>query len=92
MHVARLILGGLLGVLSCWIIALNWSAFAKRYVLRRQTGSWIPLIGGVAGAAAIWVLPMDEIHKYWLLPLFVDWGSIPGFVHALLFYAFARRR
>ena len=88
----RLILGGFLGALSLWIIALNWSAIVKEYVLKRPTGSWIPLVGGVAGVAAIFVLPVAEIHRYWVIPLFADWGSIPGLVHTLLFYARARRR
>jgi hypothetical protein len=91
-YVARLIVGGLLGVISCWVITLNWSVFAQGYLLRRKTSSWIPLIGGVAGVATFLVLPIDDIHKYWWLPLLADWGCIPGLLHALLFHAFVRRR
>jgi uncharacterized membrane protein HdeD (DUF308 family) len=82
MNVARIVAGALLGIFATWIIVLHWSAVARRYILKRPGGSWIPVIGGVLGAAALVVLPLRDLHSYWWLPLVVDWGSAPGLLQA----------
>lgn len=86
MLVARWILGGVFSVLALWVIALNWSVVIRRFILRAQTGSWIPLLGGICGIAALLVLPVDMFNRYWWIPALVDWGSVPGFIHAIVFF------
>ncbi len=41
----------------------------------------IPLIGGVAGALACFVLPYDGLEAWWWAPLIVDVGSAPMLIY-----------
>jgi hypothetical protein len=89
---ARWALGSALAVFSLWIMALNWLVVARRFMTGGKSSSWIPLLGGGCGIAAILLLPLDVAHSYWWLPLLVDWGCAPGFVHAGLFRVATRFR
>ncbi len=80
----RWIIGSILIILSLGLIGLNSVVFWKRYIKREHTSSWIPLIGGVFGSLAFAILPLIPLHKWWWLPLILDWGSLPGIVVAIL--------
>jgi hypothetical protein len=88
--VFRMVLAATLGLVSIVIIAGNWRAFVRR--MQRKSISWVPLVGGVVGAAALLIAPSDALHAWWWLPLLFDWGSIPGITHALVMLALRRPR
>jgi hypothetical protein len=48
------------------------------------------LIGGIFGAAGLWILPLATAHRWWWLPLIADL-SIPGAIYALIVYGIFRR-
>jgi hypothetical protein len=77
------ILSGLYGVLALPLIAANNLAAFEQFILRRRAPSWIPLLGGLLGVAALRTLPIQGLRDYWWLPLFLDWGSIPGMSHVI---------
>ncbi len=61
-----------LGSVQCnaYILFLRW-------YLRRQPGSSILVVGGVAGALALWLSPFEGLRRYWWIPLFVDLHCAP---------------
>lgn len=79
MHILSWIVGLVLSLAFLVLTVANaWSVgtymFSKRHI------SAIPLLGGVAGLAAAFVLPIEDIRSFWWLPLVVDYGSIPMLV------------
>jgi hypothetical protein len=78
---ARWVLSALLALAFLGIAVVNWGVLI-RGVVKRVRGTWIPLFGGVCGAAGVLVLPLDGAWRFFWLPLVLDWGSIPGLVHA----------
>jgi hypothetical protein len=78
--------GIVLLTISGWLIYLNSTVFWKGYVRRELTSSWIPLLGGGLGATALAVLPIAIAHKWWWLPLLVDWGSLPGIIYTIVWH------
>jgi len=46
------------------------------YLIRRQTGSMIPLLGGLAGLGATLIAPWQWVHHLWYVPLLIDAGTI----------------
>lgn len=80
-----------------WVIGicgLLWSvavcAYNARSIILQIRGlhapSWIPLLGGVSGAMALLILPHPSFAAMWWLPLFLDYGSIPGLTHTLIWH------
>lgn len=61
-----------------WMIV--WAA-----IFRKKHSSWVPLVGGLFGSAAFWLLPIARLHSYRSLPLLPDYGSLPGLLSCLVF-------
>ena len=59
-----------------------------RYLAKGRRGSAMPLIGGVAGAGALWLLPIPGAGAWWWVPLILDYGSLP----LLAYYAIMKVR
>jgi hypothetical protein len=78
--------GLLLLALSGHLIVLNASVFWISHIQRRRSPSWIPLLGGVLGAAALAILPVPAVHPWWWVPFLIDWGSVPGLLETLVFH------
>jgi hypothetical protein len=70
-----------LGGLSLLLIVGNWvnSIWAMR---RKRSYSWIPLIGGLSGFAALLLCPWPGTGYWCWVPLVADL-SIPGFLYAV---------
>ncbi|MBZ0134916.1 MAG: hypothetical protein K8I27_00920 [Planctomycetes bacterium] len=79
------------GVLGAFFLMLaygnGWIAF-QQIVLRKKAPSWIPLFGGFAGACAVIIAPVDGLWVWAWIPLLIDWGCIPGFVHTAFFWLY----
>lgn len=46
--------------------------------------SWVPLVGGASGVAGLLLLPHALPWLLVLSPLVLDWGCVPGLLHAAL--------
>jgi hypothetical protein len=85
------LLPALLGAISLWLSGMNWYALIRQTFSRRSP-SWIPLVGGLLGIAAIWVAPGNRLDRFLWIPLFVDAGCLPGFASTLFWHIYHRRR
>lgn len=72
--------------LSAWLMFLNWGVFWTIYVRKKHAPSWIPLLGGVLGAAALAINPQSELRVWWWVPFLVDWGCLPGLLYTLVWH------
>ncbi|MCW5790720.1 MAG: hypothetical protein KIT72_09890 [Polyangiaceae bacterium] len=83
-----------LGVICCagflWIGSLNWAVFWLGHVRRVKAPSWTPLLAGLLGTAAVLLVPLD-LARFWWMPLVLDWGSVPGIAHAIIWHLFVKR-
>ncbi len=52
----------------------------------------MPLLGGLLGCSGILISPWQFVDGYWWLPFILDWGSIPGLVFTLLYFAFGKAK
>lgn len=62
------------------LIAVGNAGIAIAWYTRRKRASLVPLIGGVAGVAGMWAVPLDlgSYEIAWILfPAILDIGSIP---------------
>ena len=80
-----LILTGILFLTCLWLSACNWTV-VLRYWLTKKHSSLAPFIGGVCGAIAVYIMPVDHVKKWVWLPLFVDVGCVPLLVFTLCFF------
>jgi hypothetical protein len=85
------IVTGLLLLLSIWISLANW-AVVIRGLRGRGHASWIPIVGGLLGAAGCWLAPDGALLDVWWVPFIVDFGSAPGCVVTLGYLLLRRVR
>jgi hypothetical protein len=83
LYYLRVVVGILLIMLFAFCAGGNAWLAVKYAMTRRQQGSMIPLVGGIAGCIGILVLPWGT---NWLavLPLLLDIGSLPNVIGAIL--------
>lgn len=75
MAIALCSLGGL-------IIVLNYGV-ALRYLLRRQEGSLLPILGGLLACAGMLLYPSGMLRPWAWIPLILDIGCLPMVFAAL---------
>jgi len=75
---ARTVAAVLLAGIFVWIAALNWVALVWQFT-RPRSPSWMPLLGGLVGVAAILLAPLESVRAWWWLAFLLDAGSVPGF-------------
>lgn len=80
MDLARWVLGTILLLLCVVLSVSNWTIFWQRAVRRKRAPSWAPIIGGASGATGLLIVPLN-LGAWWWVPLLLDYGSLPGFVH-----------
>lgn len=68
------------GIISLY----NWIIFFKSCVIKSKKSSCIPLLGGGAIVLAM-NLPGIGMEDYASIPLLLDYGCIPLFVHTFFF-------
>lgn len=52
-----------------------------RFFLQGKQGSALPLIGGLAGAGGLRLMPLSGVQAWWWVPLILDYGSVPLFLY-----------
>ena len=77
-EIARWVAAAVLFAGSSVVIVGNGWILVSGLLLRRETRSWIPLLGGILGALAFLMAPNDKIRSLWWLPFVLDFGSVPG--------------
>ncbi|MCX7045853.1 MAG: hypothetical protein NTX50_10275 [Candidatus Sumerlaeota bacterium] len=82
----RWIAGVTLLLFFAWIAGMNAFIFWRIFLQKRQAPSWVPLLGGGFGVIGLLTIPFESAHTWWWLPLILDWGSLPGILHAIVFY------
>ncbi|HEY3332165.1 MAG TPA: hypothetical protein VGK19_19210 [Capsulimonadaceae bacterium] len=78
--------------LFLWLAVLNGVVAWKIWLKRVAASSWIPLLGGVFGELGLALLPVPNMLHYWIWPLLLDYGCVPGLLHTLVWHLHARRR
>src|SRR5215475_12670507 len=81
--IAAWIVGSGLLLVSGWVCALNAGVFWKLFVRKENAPSWIPLLGGILGVFGLGVIPVELAHRLCFLPLLLDYGCLPGFIHTV---------
>jgi len=94
-HVARIVFAVALG--SAFVLVALGNSVGMLLALRRRRAegseggvSFVPFVGGVAGALACLVTPVAGLARWAWLPLLVDFGSVPLLVITAV--AMVRRR
>jgi hypothetical protein len=64
---------------------MNW-AVVLQWLWRKKHSSWVPVVGGALAAAGTAIVPYSPVNTLWWIPLFVDWGCIPGLAFTIAFY------
>ncbi len=84
------VIGAIFILLGTYVSAMNWLCFYKGLIKKDKPGSWIPLLG--AGLIIIGgnVCFSQEDAKWFYLALLLDWGSLPGILHAIIFHIFRK--
>ncbi len=83
---AELLVIAITGLIPWFVIAVNWRIVWRNYT-KGETGSLIPIIGGLSGAFVIWNLPTTStVRWFWWIPLVIDCGSIPLLLTTVLFW------
>jgi hypothetical protein len=89
MYTTRLLLFTALAIVAAAAVFGN-VAVALRYALLRKRGSLVPIVGGLAGSAAMLFAPWPGLATIAWLPLVADIGTVP--LLAMTLVAWWRRR
>ena len=86
MELVRWIAAGIMALLFLFIAFVNAGIFVQGYFLKRDTPSWVPLLGGALGAGALLICPLPGTSFWWWAPLLADFGCLPGFAFTGWYY------
>jgi hypothetical protein len=75
-----------------WLSLLNWRCFYVGFFLEKPVSSWIPFLGGILMFLGLFFLPGNPLSAFAWIVFFLDWGSIPGCVHAAYYYSKNHKR
>ena len=74
-------------------IGLAVVAFQQKYSPKKvPNSSAVPLIGGISGMIALLIIPIQDVAKWWWVPLILDYGCIPVFVHSVIHHFIESRK
>jgi hypothetical protein len=85
-------ISSILFLLFVWLAFLNATVFWQRHIQKRKAPSWIPLLGGLFGVAALLALPMPIANQFWWIPLLLDWGSLPGLLYTVFYHLLLHKK
>jgi hypothetical protein len=83
--VAQLVVAVLLGLFAAYCIVVNAMILVMQ--LRGRHISFLPLLGGIAGAGAMLIEPSGTLRAWCWLPFVVDLGSLPYVLGVGFFFA-----
>lgn len=88
----RWILGSVLAFPFLYLAVYHAMIVWQGFIRKKRTPSWVPLFGGLFGVAAAFVLPVPGLSRWWWVPLFLDYGSVPGLTHTAIWWFLYYRR
>ncbi len=77
------LIGGVFVMTMNWLTIYTWLA-------SRKHSSWTPGIGGALFGIGIALIPLPLVRSYWWTGLLLDWGCLPGMLHAAVYLAIWR--
>lgn len=83
----QLLVAMMLLSVGLFVVVQNDVIFVRAYRKEAESlSSWTPLFGGGCVCLALWLLPIKV--PVWVYPvvLLLDWGSVPGLAHAVIYY------
>lgn len=86
MEIFRWIAAGIMALLFLLLAYFNGAVFVHGFFLKKDTPSWVPLLGGAMGAGALAVCPVPGTEWWWWAPLLLDYGCVLGFAHTGWYY------
>jgi hypothetical protein len=89
--VIRWIAFSLLALFFVVMFVANW-AIRINNIRGKKSVSYIPFLGGLSGAGALLVMPLEGAWHYCRVPLVVEWGTVPGLVHVLIYHLFLKNK
>jgi len=63
------------------LACINGYIFFCSLTGRKLPGSPTMLVGGIAGCIGLIIMPLEGSWKWAWLPLFLDYGTIPGLIY-----------
>ena len=69
-----------------YIAVSNWLIVIKSLVTKQDQESWVPIVGGFSGVVGLFLLPVNMPESVRLLPMILDWGSLPGHIHSAIWH------
>jgi hypothetical protein len=86
MTIVLWIAAGLFGALCAFLTFINGAILVQGAILKQETPSWVPLMGGLSGVVALLLCPLAGTARWWWVPLVLDYGSLPGALHTAWYY------
>lgn len=85
------VISAILFIFGVCVSVMNWACFIMGTVMKKKTGSWIPLIGGGLTVISMILFPYELINRLCWIGLLADFGCIPGFAYTLYWFVFRKR-
>ncbi|MEN5181276.1 hypothetical protein ABE501_16015 [Comamonas testosteroni] len=79
-------------LIGVWIAFLNWRCFYIGFIKREYSPSWIPLVGGIFMFLGFYFFPKNPIDHLAFIAFLLDWGSLPGIGHAIIYHQINRKK
>lgn len=75
-----------------WIAFLNWRCFYVGLLRKENSPSWIPLLGGIFMFLGFYFFPGNTAKHLAFIAFLLDWGSLPGIGHAIVYHQFRSKK
>jgi hypothetical protein len=73
-------------LVGLWLACLNWHCFYLAFIKKVYSPSWIPLLAGILLFLGFYFYPENSMSSFAWGAFLVDWGSVPGICHAILYH------
>jgi len=88
-HISTAILAVVFFCMGLFLILMNWWCVIEA-ILGNKQSSWVPLLGGIFASLGM-ALFGEPYCDWWFIPFIVDYGSVPGVFHTLIWWIFQGR-
>lgn len=89
MSAIQTIIGVTFLLIGGYVVMMNWLVVVQ-WIVRKKHSSWIPIVGGAFVTSGMIIVPYSNADELWWVPLFADWGCIPGLTLTGLHYIWLR--
>ena len=82
----------LLLLVGTWLVFLNWRCFYVAFIKKQPSPSWIPLLGGILMFLGFYFFPNNSMSSLAWLAFLLDWGSLPGIGHTIVYHQIHKKK